>query len=79
MAKSQIAVTLQSRSDDWEDLTELVEALSEYSADDVSNVYTAVQNVAEGLPANLHVEAGQFDEFVAHMAEFRIDVTRSKG
>ena len=77
-AATRIPVTLDARSDDWDDLTELVEALSEYVAGDTSSIYSAVQNIAEGIPANLRVDAAQYDEFVAHMAEFRIDVARAR-
>lgn len=77
-AATRIPVTLEARSDDWDDLTELVEALSGYLPGDTASIYGAVQHIAEGTPANLRVDAAQYDEFVAHMAEFRIDVTRAR-
>ncbi len=69
-------MSLQARKDDWDELTELLEALEEYVGDDRSSLYEAVQQIAEGMPARLRIEAPQFDEFKAHMAEFRIDVER---
>ena len=71
MAKTR-AVTLRPRTDDWDELTELTEDLSDYSPNRAA-VYNAVQAVAEGRSATLEVPAERVDEFVAHMREFRID------
>ncbi len=70
---------LSSRRDDWDDLTELVEALSEYVPDDKAAVYTAVQAIAEGEEARVAVAPAQVTEFTAHMQEFdiRAEVQRS--
>lgn len=66
-----LAVELSSRSHDWDDLTELLEALSEYS-DDKMSVYAAVQAIAEGESAIIRVAANRLADFTAHMEEFRI-------
>ena len=65
-------VTLSARSDDWDDLTELTEDIGAYT-DDRAAVYAAVQAIAEGQAASLHVPAARVGEFVGHMREFRID------
>ena len=75
-AKTTITVGLQARTDDWDDLTELFEALAEYVPDDRPALYAAVQGVAEGSPATLEIPAARYDEFREHLAEFRIDIER---
>ena len=65
-------VTVSARSDDWDDLTELIEDLSEYTADRMA-VYEAAQAIAEGRAATLAIPSERTGEFVGHMREFRID------
>lgn len=65
-------MSLRSRKDLGDDLTELVDALSEYCTNRGA-VYLAVQALAEDEEASLEVGAEISNEFVAHMAEFRID------
>ncbi len=63
---------LSSRRHDWDDLTELVEALSDYVPGDKAAVYTAVQAIAEGEAASVNLDDTQVTEFTAHMQEFNI-------
>ncbi len=69
---SLTTLELSSRRHDWDDLTELVEALTEYVPSDNAAVYTAVQAIAEGEAASVKVAPEQVQEFVAHMQEFNI-------
>ena len=65
-------VTVSARSDDWTDLTELLEDVAGYT-DDRAAVYHTVQAIAEGRAATLEIPAARVDEFVGHMRGFRID------
>ena len=65
-------VTISTPSEDWEELTELLEDIAGYTPDRPT-VYAAVQAIAEGRAATLSIPTARVDEFVMHMREFRID------
>ena len=75
MAESLTPVLLHPRSDDWDDLTELLEHLGEYHGGSDTELYAIVQALAEGRDTSMRVAAGQLPEFVLHMREFRIEAT----
>ena len=70
---------LTPRTDNWDDLTELLEDMSQYVGGDQAPVYSVVQAIAEGKPTELRVDASRVAEFTEHMAEFDIDVERVRG
>lgn len=72
-------VRLTPRSDDWDDLTELLGDLGQYVGGDADTLYPVVQAIAEGRSAELRVSDERLDDFAAHMREFRIDVERVRG
>lgn len=70
---------LTPRTDDWDDLTELLEDLGQYVDGGPPTLYPVVQAIAEGRPAELRVSDERVGEFAEHMAEFDIDVERIRG
>lgn len=73
MSNTTKTVRLTSRKNDWYELTELVDALKEYSQD-TGKIYNAVQQIAEGLEATLIIDEEEYEVFKSHMREFRIYV-----
>ena len=73
MAAALTAVYLSPKGDDFDDLTELIEHLSEYHTGAKADLYTVVQAIAEGHDTSLRVPQDKVKEFVLHMQEFRIE------
>ena len=73
MAEKYVSFILKPLHDDWDDLVELLETLQEYAPNSNTEVYAAVQAIAEGEEADLQVSPDQAQEFVAHMREFGIE------
>ena len=72
-------VRLTPRTDDWDDLTELLEDLGRYVGGDAADLYPVVQAIAEGRSAELRVADARVGDLTAHMREFGIDVERVRG
>lgn len=72
-------VRLTPRTDDWDDLTELLEDLGQYVDSGPASLYPVVQAIAEGRSAELRISDARVGDFTAHMAEFDIDVERVRG
>jgi hypothetical protein len=78
VAEKWISFGLKPLHDDWDDLVELLDALQEYAPDSKTEVYAALQAIAEGVEADLRVSSNQAQEFVAHMREFGIEAKPEK-
>lgn len=78
MATNSTKVLLQPRSEDWDDLMELLEDLKLYATDDASALYPVIQAIAEGRETTIAIKSDAIKEFIAHMREFKIDATAAK-
>ena len=78
MSKTSTTVLLQPRSEDWDDLMELLEDLKLYATDDVAALYPVIQAVAEGRDSTIAVKTDTVKDFVAHMREYKLDATPAK-
>lgn len=72
-------VRLTPRTDDWGDLTELLEDLGQYCDGDAADLYPVVQAIAEGRSTELRISDARVGDLTAHMREFGIDVERVRG
>ena len=69
-----VPVRLSPRDDVGDDLTELLEALTEYSRGRADAPYVALQRLAEDIDGALEVDATALGEFTSYMREFGIEV-----
>ena len=69
-----VAAILRPLSDEWDDLTELLEDLQAYTPEPLTSLYPVVQAIAEGESTQLRIYSDQAKEFVQHMREFAIEV-----